>query len=58
MRAGRYDRRLEEADRRSNRHQLGAHRLEEVVHHLQGPRHSGGLRDPRRNEHRTLLPIG
>lgn len=28
-----------------------------MVHHLQGPHKAPGLRDPRRNEPGTLLPI-
>ena len=55
---GRHSRRLEEARGRTNGHQLGAHRAQEVVHRVQGPREPGRLRDPRRHEPRVVLPVG
>ena len=54
---GRHDRRPQEADRGADGHALGQDRAEEVVHHLQGPHLTGGLRDTRRNEPRTVLPV-
>ncbi|CBI26639.3 unnamed protein product, partial [Vitis vinifera] len=49
-----YDR---EAGGCSDRHQIRQDQDSEVVHHLQGPHHPQGLRDPRRHGPRALLQL-
>ncbi len=54
---GRHHRRPEEARRGADRDAAGEAPHPEVVQHLQGPHHPGGLRDPRRHGPRALLQL-